>query len=130
MFSYWNQMNWMIYACAFHNLKDWVLYGILPPKENSYIQLKGTYPDVEFALDETGNHMGGIRHPYVDVPLGRWTDNAACELYDRDYRDTLYRDHEDYVNRVKNSAEQMVKERWILPCAAEILVKEAENIQW
>lgn len=130
VFSYWNQMNWMIYACAFHNLKDWVLHGILPPREERFIELKGTYPDVEFVLDETGNHIGGVRHPYVDVPLGRWTDSAACVLYDKNYRDTLYRDQADYVSRVKASAEKMVKDRWILPSAAEILVEEARNIPW
>jgi len=107
-----------------------VLHGVLPPKQESYIELKGTYPDVDFALDEKGNHIGGIRHPYVDVPLGRWTDDAACILYDKSYRDTLYKNQADYVRRVKASAEKMVEDRWILPSAAEILVREAENIPW
>ena len=77
-------------------------------------------------------HMLGlcVLRRHVDVPLGRWTDSAACVLYDKNYRDTLYRDQADYVSRVKASAEKMVKDRWILPSAAEILVEEARNIPW
>ncbi len=129
-FTYWNQMNWMIYACAYHNIKAWMLDGTLPPKEDSYIELTGCYPDMDFALDETGNHKGGIRNPYVEAPLGRWTDDAACILYDKEYRDTLYKDQADYVEKVKASAQRMADRGFILPSAVQILVDEAEAIEW
>ena len=129
-FAYWNQMNWLIYSAAYHNLKLWITEGILPPREESELQFTGMYPKVEFVLDETGNHVGGIRHPYVEVPLGRWTDHAACELYPEEVRDRMYRDHREYVEKVRACAERMVKERWILPEAVKILTDQAEEMKW
>lgn len=53
-----------IYAGAYHNLKLWILQGILPPKAD-VIQLTGEYPKMDFVVDEHGNHIGGVRHPYM-----------------------------------------------------------------
>ena len=127
---YWNQMCLHIYQAAFHNLKDWITEAKLPPKQEEYLQLTGMYPNVSFALDEYGNHIGGIRHPYVEVPAASWDDASNCEMFDRETRDALYSDHQDYVNKVRAYAEKMVEERWILPRAVEMLVRQAEELPW
>ena len=130
VFAYWNQMNWLIYSCAYHNLKLWILDGVLPPREDGPLEMTGVYPNMDFVCDENGNHVGGIRHPYVEVPLGRWTDDAACELYPPKLRDRLYRDHADYVEKVRACAEKLVSQRFILPEGVKVLVEQAEQMAW
>lgn len=126
---YWNQMCLHIYAGAYHNLKSWVLYGKEPPKAE-YIHLKGVYPEVSFEKDALGNHIGGIRHPYVEVPVAAWSDGPEYTFFDRRVRDDLYRDQADYVERVRACAEKMVDDGWILPWSAEMLIEQAKEIRW
>jgi hypothetical protein len=61
-------------SVALHHLLQWVDKGIVPPRAQRVIM--DMYVDNDgslMQLDEYGNAMGGIRNPYVDVPLAKYT---------------------------------------------------------
>ena len=128
-YPYWNQMSRHIMVGALHNLKAWIDEGILPPKAEK-IRIHGAYPSIELDLDEDGNHLGGIRHTYLEVPIARYGEDSSIVMFDKEKRDSLYKDQADYVAKVRASAEKMVRDRWILPVAVEALVEQAESLEW
>ncbi|MBQ6481156.1 MAG: hypothetical protein IJI45_08575 [Anaerolineaceae bacterium] len=126
--EYWNQMTWMIVSAAYRNLKDWI-NGVIPPRADR-IQVSGEYPNFRILADEYGNHLGGIRHPYLEVPIAVFGEDSSITFFDKSLRDKLYSSKEDYVEKVRECALQMVKDRWLLPRAVDALVEQAESIQW
>jgi len=127
--KYWNQMCVHVTAGAYNNLKAWIKDGTPPPRAEK-IGLLGNYPDTAFELDQFGNHLGGIRHPYLDVPIARFDDETNIEMFDISLRNRLYSDKSDYISKVRAHAEKMVKDRWILPPAVDMLITQAEMLEW
>lgn len=107
---------------AVANLELWASKGIAPPKADR-INIQG---DVV---------TGGVRNPYVDVPAATYTTTNAgpgtCrELgntipYDWAKLESLYGSHKNYVEKVSQSVDRMVKERWITESDAQ-KIKAAE----
>ncbi len=128
-YEYWNQMCLHIMTGAYSNLKSWI-NGIDKPPKCDKIGLTGNYPCFEFINDRFGNHTGGIRHTYLEVPIARFGDDSSITFFEKEQRDALYKDKTDYLEKVRKDAERMVKERWILPSAVDMIVKQAEEIQW
>jgi Alpha/beta hydrolase domain len=97
------------------NLEQWVSKGIAPPKAER-ITMKG---DVA---------IGGVRNPYVDVPAAAYTTTSpgpgTCrELgrtipYDWAKLESLYGSQKNYAAKVAQSADAMVRDRWITPSDA------------
>ncbi len=127
--EYWNQMCVHIVVGAYHNLKVWIGEGTPPPRAEN-ISLSGSYPDVRFNLDPYGNHIGGIRHTYLEVPIAVFNDAINIEFFDKSLKNILYAGKSDYISKVRAHAEKMVKERWFLPSAVKMLVEQAEGIEW
>src|SRR4029453_17913730 len=97
------------------------------------------------ALDEYGNVKGGIRNPYVDVPVksyhvpnsgaeppiknptpliaarGEAAQNQLCGLANYEMALTavqlkkLYKDRKDYQTKVQQRYDELVKQGWALP---------------
>mgnify|MGYP004559453241 CR=1 FL=1 len=128
-YDYWNQMCLHIMAGAYQNLKLWISDGVLPPKAGK-IDLIGEYPNFNFSLDKYGNHVGGIRHTYLEVPIAVFDDFSNIKFFDKKLRDSLYSSKEDYVEKVRADAMRMAKERWILTEAIDMLVEQAESLEW
>ena len=123
-------------------------YSSLPPEEGP------AYPVLVGAKDADGNNVAGIRHPFLEVPTATHTgwnlraagfaENAVCGLtgsyvpfaataeerrLTRDERlsvEERYPDREGYVERVRQAAERLVRDRLLLPEDAERIVEEAE----
>lgn len=125
----YNMMPRFIMAGAYHNIKEWVDNGVLPPKAD-YIETVGTKPNIEFVVDEFGNQKGGIRNPYVDVPVALYHDFEKIEVFSKEELVKLYGTKEEYVRRVKESAERLLQERWILKGAVDELVEQAQEFNW
>jgi alpha/beta hydrolase family protein len=62
---------------AFANLMQWIDRSVPPPRADR-IEVTDTTP-VQIARDDSGNALGGVRTPYLDVPTGTYvpTDIAA-----------------------------------------------------
>lgn len=128
-----------IEKAMYHNFKEWVINGTLPPKaELIEVSDDGT----EFVYDEHGNVKGGVRSPAVDVPIATYYESATVmegepyawsfghqvdfstkklqELYG------VIEPSQTYVKMVKESAEKLTVERFLLPEDAETIVLQAE----
>lgn len=127
--DFWNQMCIHLIVGAFHNLKKWIIDKTPPPRADR-IAIEGTYPNLKPSVDELGNHVGGIRHTYLEVPVARFDEHSEIRMFSKSQLETLYTGKKDYVTKVRAHAEKMVQEHWILPSAVEMLVAQAEEIDW
>lgn len=124
----------------------WVDKGTLPPHADRYYMDYNSENDGSlFALDEFGNVKGGIRNPYVDVPVksyrvpnsgaeppikdphpfikarGEAAQNQLCGLANYELPLTpaqlkkLYKDKRDYQTKVQQRYDELVKQGWALP---------------
>jgi len=121
---------------AFEHLVIWVNDDIAPPGADP-LQVARMTPQLEFARDEYGNVLGGIRLAEHVVATAKNTGmnnggSRFCGLYgshqpfDQATLDGLYRSHGDYVNAVKAVVEQNLADGYILPFAAERTIRKAE----
>ncbi len=123
---------------AFEHLVRWVREDVAPPVAPP-LQVKQMMPQVEFARDEYGNILGGIRLAAHAVPTAKntgmnsGTTNRFCFLYgshepfDQQTLDALYPSHAEYVARVREVVNANLKAGYILPYAAEQTIREAET---
>lgn len=115
----------------------------------------GQTPSVLPTLDSNGNEIGGIHSPLQEAPLGTYVGwNAVvsgfrkgqfCPLVGgyipfaetqaerksaHDPRPSIeerYSSHEDYVNRVRSAAQQLVSKRLLLQKDAAEMIQQAED---
>ncbi len=61
-------------SVALHHLLQWVDKGIAPPRSDRVLMDMFVDNDGSLmALDQYGNAQGGVRNPYVDVPVTKYT---------------------------------------------------------
>lgn len=122
---------------AFEHLVVWIRNDIAPPSAEP-LKLRRMMPEVEFARDEYGNVLGGIRLAEHVVATAKNTgmnngSNRFCFLYgshqpfDQAALDALYPSHVSYVDAVREVVEQNVANGYILPLAAEQTIREAQD---
>jgi hypothetical protein len=115
-----------VYDAAFQHLFQWARKGVAPPRA-ARIEVKegtsesGTKPTV--ALDEYGNGLGGVRTPYVEVPVATYFVTSpgpgTCgELghkvaFDRSRIAELYPDANSYRAKVTQATDRLVREGWL-----------------
>ena len=106
-------------------------------------------------VDSTGNEIAGVHHPFVAVPVATLTGwntrtpefggDDLCDLQGsaiplahtkaaaraagdpRPALDELYRDHDDYVRRVEQTARALERQHLMLPEDVELTVREARD---
>ena len=122
--------HYVIRAVLDH-LKKWIQYGLPAPK-SAYIEMTGEYPDADFVLDEHGNPKGGVRSPYVDVPVCTytWKDDPAnvrniITPFSTEKLKKLYPSHEEYVRKVIKSVMEMIQRGFLLPEDGCVIILEA-----
>jgi hypothetical protein len=132
-------------SVALDHLFAWVDKGTTPPRaDRYYVDYNTANDDSLLALDEFGNVKGGIRNPYVDVPVksyrvpnrgadppiknphpfiaarGEAAQNQLCGLANYEVALTseqlkkLYKDRKDYQTRVQQRYDELVKQGWAL----------------
>jgi hypothetical protein len=125
------------------NLEKWVRTGTLPPKGN-VIQVENK----KIIRDEFGNAKGGLRSPYVDVPVKTYKPVstlcptcpppdlcATCSLWcyflgnvvplDEAQLKTLYSNHDGYVAKFNASADKMFQDGFITEIDLGLMKTEA-----
>jgi hypothetical protein len=108
---------------AFVNLTRWIADGVPPPKaERIKIDNPGT-PQARIALDQFGNAIGGVRTPYLDVPIATYYTSSKGETFCPELAHTvpfdwarlnaLYGTPQNYRARVTQSVDRLVREHWL-----------------
>jgi hypothetical protein len=128
---------------AFHSLVRWIETGI-PPAHGTPIQVDTTTTPAHIVRDVQGNALGGVRTPFVDVPITTYVpaDSVAhttafsgfCVLYgynlpfDAAKLQTLYRNHGDYVSQFARGAIEAVRDGfWLVPDAIRAIERAARS---
>ena len=100
----------------------------------------------QFVRDEHGNALGGVRTPYVDVPIATLSgegqagflsedagDNEFCSIYgttklfDDAKLASLYPTQRSYVSAVRQSLNKAVKKGFLLQADADLIEKSARK---
>lgn len=108
-----------------------------PPPNAPLLEVQGSLPDAEFVLDEHDNVLGGIRTPYVDVPIATLSGlgqsgGSFCWLFGTTvlFNDvtlsSLYPDHADYVSKVNEATDSAVEAGFILEPDGQLIKQAAE----
>lgn len=114
---------------ALDNLKKWIADGTPPPSCQPY-ETENVYPATQLKKDELGNVMGGLRLPYLEVPAYHFKTDATAYPLEKEILDKLYKNHEDYVAKVKASTEKCLKGRLLVEADAKAIIEEAEKISF
>ena len=115
-----------VYDVAFQHLFKWARKGVAPPQAaririNEDASESVTKPTV--ALDEYGNGLGGVRTPYVEVPVasyfvtspgpGTCGELGHTVTLEHSRLNSLYPDSKAYTNKVAQAVHRLVKEGWL-----------------
>ena len=137
-------MHW-VYNAAVHWINQWVTKGTPPPIAPRLQATTAPGNPVVFAADEHGNSLGGIRTPYVDVPIAKLTGSGNsgapggpptstfCSLFGETVPlsgaalAALYPNHKTYVKEFGKAAGGAVKSKFLLSKDAGLLKKAAKQ---
>jgi len=130
-----------VYDVAFQHLFHWARKGVAPPKAGR-IQIKEdvaesvTKPTV--ALDEYANGLGGVRTPYVEVPVASYFvtspgPGTCAELghkvvLDQSRLATMYPNAKAYTSKVAQVTNRSVKEGWLTKSDGRKIESELSSV--
>ena len=123
---------------AFANLTRWIVDGVPPPKaERIRIENPGT-PKARIALDQFGNAIGGVRTPYLDVPIATYYTSSKGETFCPELAHTvpfdwarlnsLYGTPQNYRAKVAQSVDRLVRERWLTESDGRKIKAESASV--
>jgi hypothetical protein len=111
-----------VYDSSFQNLFTWIRKGTAPPKAEP-IKLKQNGDKQEIVVDESGNGLGGVRTPYVDVPVATYLTTSpgpgTCRELGHSVPlsqaklQTMYPNDKAYTTKVAASVDALVKDGWL-----------------
>ena len=114
-----------VYDAAFQALFQWARKGVAPPRA-ARIEIKEGSSEsgrATVALDEYGNALGGVRTPYVDVPVATYFVSSpgpgVCGemghkvLLEPSRLTQLYPDAKAYRRKVEQDTERLVRDGWL-----------------
>ncbi len=117
---------------AYHNLTLWARKGIKPPRALG-IKLDAK---LEIVRDANDNAMGGVRSPYIDVPVASHTGylsaggfggvTGAKRSFTPEKLKLLYPSPSDYTAKFGAATDRLLAGRWITPEDAEAMKAAAK----
>src|SRR5262245_37937183 len=148
-------------SVALPNLFDWVDKGKAPPRAERITVDRDTANDGSpMTLDENGNAKGGIRNPYVDVPVskfnvpneaaktpipnpsawiaahGQGAPRQMCGLagsetaFSKEQLQKLYGNKKTYQDRVRKKLDELEKAGWSLPVYRDVILGDAAKVMF
>jgi hypothetical protein len=148
-------------SVAFHHLVQWVDKGTVPPRAERMLVDRSTAGDGSLmALDERGNPRGGVRNPYVDVPIAKygfpneaavpptpntvpWVSRRTPQGIDDLCRLTgyqivmtgpelkkVYGSQENYVAKVRARLDELTRQGWSLPVYRDQILSDANKVNF
>ena len=142
-------------SVALNYLYQWVDKGVAPPKADRIVK-EGT----AMAVDASGNPKGGIRNPYVDVPVAKYgvPNRAAnplpaktsgyvtrggpqaaqqmCGLsafqndYTKEELQKLYGNKKTYKSKFEKRLSELEKGGWSLPVYHEMIMSDVARVDF
>ena len=116
-----NDRPWDVLVHAVLDAIDRWLRDGTPLPRAARIERDEMAPD-GIARDEFGNARGGLRTPWVDVPVARYLPRCSCspifgsmERFDATTFARLYGDAATYAARFERAVDEMQAARWLLP---------------
>jgi hypothetical protein len=148
-------------SVALHHLVQWVDAGTVPPRADRMLVDRNVANDGSLmALDEFGNPRGGIRSPYVDVPVTKYgvpnegavpaTPNTVpwvalrgdagidqlCRLTGYEIAlssaelKKLYGTKAAYVTKVQQRVDELTRQGWSLPVYRDQILADASAVMF
>jgi hypothetical protein len=115
-------MRYVVNA-AFANLDRWVRDGTPAPRAARISVKNGGTPQAAIELDEFGNAVGGVRSPYLDVPVATYRVSTpgpgACgnlgskTAFTWERLEAVYGTSAKYASKFDEAVDRLVRERWI-----------------
>lgn len=122
-----------LFNAAQAQLDRWAWYGTAPPRADR-IQVDATGRTV---TDRFGNALGGVRTPWLDVPVATYYPTSSpattCGLqghrlpFDPTRLKLVYPDHGAYVRPFLAETERLVGQGWLTRPDADAIVNVAAN---
>ena len=148
-------------AVGLYHLLRWVDEGIVPPRADRILLDRNTANDGSQAADDThGNALGGIRTPYVDVPVAKYgasitavdpvISNASayvsanglpgaqimCRLsnyqepFSTEKLRELYGNERNYQRMFEARLDELEQRGWSLPVYRELILRDAAAVEF
>jgi hypothetical protein len=131
------------YDVAMDALDKWARRGTVPKRAARVETTPGPNGTFTVVADSYGNGRGGVRTPYLDVPLGRYVTSSPgpgnCpeighfERFDSARLQQLHGSFERYAQQVRAAIARRTREGWLTKTDAERLTKELiedERARW
>lgn len=138
-------------AVALHHLFEWADKGTVAPRAERIWVTR--VADSMIAVDEHGNARGGIRNPYVDLPIARYVASNTpadppiadasplfipllCglggyeEVFTSQQLRQLYGSKRSYVSRVEQRLTELERAGWSLPVYREMILADANAVNF
>ena len=134
-------------SVALHHLLQWVDQGVTPPYADRVLMDINVRNDGSLmALDEHGNARDGIRNPYIDVPLAKYTErNAQTEgasgfnlcglsvyttpILSGELR-AMYGSTDNYVQQFEDHLNAAEAAGWSLPVYHDLILADAKAVSF
>ncbi len=123
---------------AFDNLDRWVTAGTPPPLARHIEAIGDGTAAATVVNDSYGNALGGLRNPYVDVPIGTYYGTTAgagtCTLlwghwtpFSHSQLQQLYPTHQSYVTQIQTDVAGLLDNRFLTSADAAAIIQQAQN---
>lgn len=116
-----NEVNWLYTLdVAYLRVHEWITDGAAPQSFDPIAIENNTY-----VLDGYGNVLGGVRLPEMEIPTARYVarpdqrQSGYTIRFSEEELTALYPDHEDYITKVTEAAEEAESAGVILPYRTE-----------
>ena len=127
-----------VYNATFANLDDWTRKGKPAPRAPR-LNATGEGRQATIATDEFGHGTGGVRTPYIDVPIASYTTSSpgpgtCAEMghvvpFDAAKLKSLYGSFDAYLTKLNASIAKLSQDRWLTPEDAKRLRNELGESQ-
>ncbi|MBI2187331.1 MAG: hypothetical protein HYU37_09485 [Acidobacteria bacterium] len=131
-------INTSVLDAAYANLTRWIRDGVAPPRAERIRVENGGTPQARVVRDQVGNALGGVRTPYVDVPIATYHTTSKGETFCPELGraepfnwmrlNALYGTPQKYAARVAESVDRLVRERWLTESDGRKIKAEAAAV--
>jgi hypothetical protein len=131
------------YDVALDALDGWTRKGIVPKKAPRVDTRPAGAGGFTVVADEHGNARGGVRTPYLEVPVAKYVTSSPgpgncpeighTERFDANKLKALYGSFDAYATKVRSSIARLSADGWLTKPDAQRLTKELiddERARW